>query len=135
MGDEERTAARARGTVGGEGGRAEELQPATLAVHAGRPGWRGDGETGLPRTAGIPTSPPIHLSTAYWHPTAEDLDRAMAGEPGRYSYARFGSPTVAALEEALGRPVDLLRKPFESSALLARVAKGLLERAKPVKRA
>lgn len=101
MGDEERTAARARGAVGGEGGRAEELQPATLAVHAGRPGWRGDGETGLPRTAGIPTSPPIHLSTAYWHPTAEDLDRAMAGEPGRYSYARFGSPTVAALEEAL----------------------------------
>jgi signal transduction histidine kinase/ActR/RegA family two-component response regulator len=63
---------------------------------------------------------------------AEVAAAALALRPGLPIIIASGYAESAALEEALGRPVDLLRKPFDSSALLARVAKGLRERTPPV---
>ncbi|MDW7990915.1 MAG: PLP-dependent aspartate aminotransferase family protein [Anaerolineae bacterium] len=67
----------------------------TRAVHAGRliPGDDRD------RRPFIPTVPPIHPSVTYYYGRMEDLDAAFDAEG--YVYARHGSPTVAALEEAV----------------------------------
>jgi CheY-like chemotaxis protein len=53
---------------------------------------------------------------------------SLALRPGLPIIIASGYAESAALEEALGRPVDLLRKHFDSSALLARVAIRLRER-------
>ena len=56
-----------------------ELRPETILVHGGRPAAE----------AGAPLNAPVVLSSTY-----------RAG--GDYAYVRHGSPTIAALEEALG---------------------------------
>lgn len=67
----------------------------TRAVHAGR--LIPEGDRG--GRAFIPTIPPIHSSVTYSYERMEDLDAAF--DVGGYVYARHGSPTVAALEEAV----------------------------------
>lgn len=83
------------------------LRPETVLVHAGRPGWPRDEAPSSPASArwpgGVPTSPPIHPSSAFWHEEASALDAAFAGAPNAYSYSRHGNPTVADLETALAR--------------------------------
>lgn len=68
------------------------LRPATLAVHAGK-GERSEDF--------IPTVTPIHPSITYHYEQMEDLDKVFARTREGYVYARYGSPTVAALEEAM----------------------------------
>ena len=67
-------------------------KPATQAVHAGKPRIR-NGFT--------PTVPPIHHAVTYRYPSMATLDDVFAGERDGYVYARYGSPTVAAFEEAV----------------------------------
>ena len=69
----------------------------TRAVHSGerRPGGRDEEGTFFP------ISTPIYASTTFSHPDIETTDRVLGGEEPGYSYARWGNPTVAALEEAL----------------------------------
>jgi cystathionine beta-lyase/cystathionine gamma-synthase len=65
---------------------------ATRAVHAGERG---------PRPGFTPTVTPIHPSVTYLHERMQDLDRVFGGTQQGYVYARYGNPTVAALEEAV----------------------------------
>jgi cystathionine gamma-synthase/methionine-gamma-lyase len=44
---------------------------------------------------------PIHLSVTYRYPSMEALDQVFAGTREGYVYARYGSPTLTALEEAV----------------------------------
>jgi cystathionine beta-lyase/cystathionine gamma-synthase len=69
----------------------------TRAVHSGerRPGGQDDDGTFFP------ISTPIYASTTFSHPNVETTDRILGGEQQGYSYARWGNPTVVALEEAL----------------------------------
>jgi cystathionine beta-lyase/cystathionine gamma-synthase len=69
----------------------------TRAVHSGerRPGNRNEDGTFFP------ISTPIYASTTFSHPDIETTDRVLGGEEPGYSYARWGNPTVVALEEAL----------------------------------
>jgi cystathionine beta-lyase/cystathionine gamma-synthase len=64
----------------------------TRAVHAGKPSSRPDF---------IPTVTPIHPSVTYLYERMEDLDGVFAGTRQGYVYARYGNPTVTALEEAV----------------------------------
>ncbi len=70
----------------------DNWQPATRAVHGGRP-RAGAGFT--------PTVPPIHTSVTYHYPSMDALDEVLGGERKGYVYARHGNPTVAAFEEAV----------------------------------
>jgi cystathionine gamma-synthase/methionine-gamma-lyase len=65
----------------------------TLAVHAG----------GYPFTMGgaHPTAPPLVPASSYWYDSADELDRVLGDEQPGYSYARYASPTVSALEDAV----------------------------------
>ena len=65
---------------------------ATKAVHAGER-----------KTLGLftPVATPLHASVGYVYETMGELDRVFAGEQSGYVYPRFGSPTVAAFEEAM----------------------------------
>jgi cystathionine beta-lyase/cystathionine gamma-synthase len=65
---------------------------ATQAVHAGKPRSRPDFQ---------PTVTPIHPSVTYRYPSMEALDQVFAGSREGYVYARYGSPTVTAFEEAV----------------------------------
>src|SRR5258707_14864415 len=65
----------------------------TLAVHAGGPAFTVDGAS--------TTTPPLVPASSYWYDSADDLDRVLGDEQPAYSYARYGSPTVAAFEEAV----------------------------------
>ena len=65
---------------------------ATRAVHAGTPS---------PCPDFVPTVTPIHPSVTYLYERMEDLDGVFAGTRQGYVYARYGNPTVAALEEAV----------------------------------
>ena len=56
---------------------------------------------------------------------AEVVTAALAIRPALAIIVASGYAESDALEQATGRPVDLLRKPFDSSALLHRVAEGL----------
>ena len=67
-------------------------QLATRAVHAGAPG---------PNPDFVPTVTPIHPSVTYQYECMEDLDAVFAGTRRGYVYARYGNPTVTALEEAV----------------------------------
>ena len=64
----------------------------TLAVHAGERG---------PRPDFTPVVTPIYNSIAYTYESMEDLDAVFARERPGYVYARYGNPTVAALEKAV----------------------------------
>lgn len=65
---------------------------ATQAVHAGKPNADPDFR---------PTVAPIHPSVTYSYRSMESLDEVLAGSREGYVYARYGNPTVAALEEAV----------------------------------
>ncbi|WP_219975752.1 trans-sulfuration enzyme family protein [Rubrobacter xylanophilus] len=69
----------------------------TRAVHAGetRPGTEAAG------AYSYPISTPIHASTTFSHADVQTTDRVLGGEEPGFSYARWGNPSVAALEEAL----------------------------------
>jgi cystathionine beta-lyase/cystathionine gamma-synthase len=75
----------------------EQRRFETRAVHSGerRPGNRDEDGTFFP------ISTPIYASTTFSHPDIETTDRVLGGEEPGYSYARWGNPTVVALEEAL----------------------------------
>jgi len=62
----------------------------TLAVHAGDRKKPGDY---------IPVTTPIHGAASYVYENIEDLDRVFGGERPGPMYARYGNPTVQALEE------------------------------------
>ena len=47
----------------------------------------------------VPSTTPIHLSTTYFYDSAATLDRVLGDEQEGFSYARYASPTNAALEE------------------------------------
>jgi len=64
----------------------------TRAVHAG---------SHPPRSDFVPTVPPIHPSVTYHYEHMEDLDGVFGGTRQGYVYARYGNPTVTALEEAV----------------------------------
>lgn len=64
----------------------------TRAVHAGERGPKPDFQ---------PVSTPIYSTVGYKYESMEDLDRIFGNERDGYVYARYGSPTNAALEEAL----------------------------------
>src|SRR5713226_4245896 len=44
---------------------------------------------------------PIYASSTFTYDSMEDIDRVFAGEKPGYVYARYGNPTVAALEDAI----------------------------------
>lgn len=71
---------------------ASGLRPATRAVHGG--------EHADIRPA-VPTVNPIHFSTSYVFESTQDLDAVFDNPSDSYAYARFGNPTVRALEEAI----------------------------------
>ena len=50
---------------------------------------------------GQPVATPIYASATYTYPTMEALDEAFTGEGGDYIYARYGNPTVAALQDVM----------------------------------
>lgn len=62
----------------------------TKAVHAGDRKPAGDY---------IPVTTPIHPAASYFYQRAEKLDRVLGREEAGFSYARYGNPTSAALEE------------------------------------
>ncbi len=64
----------------------------TLAVHAGD--RKKPGEF-------IPVTTPIYASSSFFYERIEDLDDAFDGKKPGWSYARFGNPTVAAVEDQL----------------------------------
>ncbi len=72
--------------------RSSRWSLATQAVHAGARGV-------APNC--IPTVPPIHPSVTYSYERVTDLDEVLAGTRPGYVYGRYGTPTVAALEEAV----------------------------------
>jgi cystathionine gamma-synthase/methionine-gamma-lyase len=65
----------------------------TLAVHAGTSPLTIDGAH--------PTAPPLVPASSYWYESADQLDRVLGDEQAGYSYARYASPTVGALEQAV----------------------------------
>ena len=68
----------------------EGVGPATLAVRGG-----------LERTAFEEISEPVFLTQGYAYPRAADAEAAFAEEIDRYTYSRYGNPTVNAFEERL----------------------------------
>lgn len=66
------------------------LRAATLAVRGGQQ-----------RTAFDEISEPVFLTQGYSYPRAADAEAAFAGELDRFTYSRYGNPTVSAFEERL----------------------------------
>ncbi|MFV0253556.1 MAG: O-succinylhomoserine sulfhydrylase [Beutenbergiaceae bacterium] len=66
------------------------LGPNTLAVRGG-----------VERTGFEEISEPIFLTQGYAYPRAADADAAFAEELDRFTYSRYGNPTVNAFEERL----------------------------------
>lgn len=64
----------------------------TQSVHAGERGSRPDF---------TPVSTPIYPSVGYLYDDMRDLDAVFAGTRSGFVYPRYGSPTVAALEQAM----------------------------------
>lgn len=64
----------------------------TELVHAGE-------RRGKP--IGQPNATPIYSSATYGYDSTAEMDAVLAGAGGDYIYARYGNPTVAALEELL----------------------------------
>ena len=65
------------------------MKHATLAVHAGDRKQLGEY---------VPATTPIYGATSYAYPRMEQLERVFEGEVPGQGYARYGSPTCAALE-------------------------------------
>jgi cystathionine beta-lyase/cystathionine gamma-synthase len=70
----------------------KSLNPATQLVHGGEK---------IDISPAIPTVSPIHFSTSFVFESADDLDHAFDHPAESYAYARFGNPTVRALETAM----------------------------------
>jgi cystathionine beta-lyase/cystathionine gamma-synthase len=70
----------------------KSLRPATQLVHGGEK---------MDISPAIPTVNPIHFSTSYVFESSDDLDHAFDAPAESYAYARFGNPTVRALETAI----------------------------------
>lgn len=74
---------------------SEETQPTwdlvTRLIH--------EGERVAPPAA-LPTATPIYTTATYLYKSAADLDNAFATGEG-YVYARYGNPTISALEQAM----------------------------------
>ena len=68
----------------------EGLGPATLAVRGG-----------FERTGFEEISEPVFLTQGYAYPRAADAEAAFAEEIDRFTYSRYGNPTVNAFEERL----------------------------------
>lgn len=68
------------------------MRPATQVVHGGEK---------LDISPAIPTVAPIHFSTSFVFESTEDLEEAFEDPTTGYAYARFGNPTVRALETAI----------------------------------
>lgn len=64
----------------------------TRVVHAGQP---------PEGTGGRPICPPIHPAVTYLQDNSESLDGVLAGTSPGYVYARYGTPTVECLEQAI----------------------------------
>jgi cystathionine beta-lyase/cystathionine gamma-synthase len=64
----------------------------TQAVHAG---------DRKKLAAHVPVTTPIHTATSYFYDSMEQLDRIFGQEEEGYCYARYDSPSAAALEELL----------------------------------
>ncbi len=64
----------------------------TRAVHAGERG---------PKPTFTPVSTPIYRSAAYLYDEIAELDAVFAGQQEGYVYARYGNPTITALEEVI----------------------------------
>ncbi len=64
----------------------------TRVVHAGERAARDDY---------TPVATPIHPSVGYLYDSMDDLDAVFAGTRPGYVYPRYGSPTVAAFEDAM----------------------------------
>ena len=47
----------------------------------------------------VPSTTPIYTASSYFYDSMDQLDRIFAGEEAGPSYARYGNPTVNALEE------------------------------------
>lgn len=58
-----------------------------------------EGERAAP-PVGLPTATPIYTTSTYIYPNAAALDEAFATGAG-YVYARYGNPTLAALEQVM----------------------------------
>jgi len=50
---------------------------------------------------GVPVATPIYPSATYTYASMAEMDKVFSGESPDYIYARYGNPTVAALQEAL----------------------------------
>src|SRR4051794_20312560 len=75
--------------------RAAELQACDIAtqfVHAGEL---------LPLRAGTPVATPIYTTATYTYDSMAEMDAVFADDVRGYVYARYGNPTVHALETAL----------------------------------
>lgn len=68
------------------------LRPASRVIHGGEH---------MDIRPAIPTVNPIHFSTSYVFESTDDLDAVFVDPSAGYAYARFGNPTVRALEEAI----------------------------------
>lgn len=68
------------------------LRPATRAVHGGER---------MDLGSAVPTVNPIHFSSSYVYKDTDDLDSVFDDPSEGYAYARFGNPTVRALEAAM----------------------------------
>lgn len=64
----------------------------TRAVHAGER---------APRPDYVPVATPIHPTVGYLYESMDDLDAILAAAREGYVYPRYGSPTVAAFEQAV----------------------------------
>ncbi len=66
------------------------MKLSTLAVHAGDRKKAGDY---------VPVTTPIYSTSSFFYDRIEDLDKVFGGEKEGQSYARYGNPSTAALEE------------------------------------
>jgi len=69
-----------------------ELRPGTKVIRSAR---------SLPPGEGAPVAPPLVQSVAFDYRSAADQDRVFGGDKPGYVYGRYGTPTTAALENAL----------------------------------
>jgi O-acetylhomoserine/O-acetylserine sulfhydrylase-like pyridoxal-dependent enzyme len=70
----------------------KNLAKTTQLVHAG--------ERREP-PVGVPVSTPIYPNATYTYASMAEMDKVFSGDAPDYIYARYGNPTVAALQEAL----------------------------------
>jgi len=69
-----------------------ELSIQTKIVHSGER---------QPAPGGQPVATPIYATATYTYPTMAEMDAVFAGDGGDFVYARYGNPTVFALQDAM----------------------------------